>query len=350
MIDACIFIRKDCIVLVYVGDYIVINNDVKIIDDFIKSMQDGEKGFTITADGDLARFLGVEMKHHKDGSIEMTQKHLINRILEVCRIDISELNGRDTPAVKPLLHKDLSGEKRKQDWNYRSAVGMLNYLASSTRPDLVMAVHQCARFNNSPMLSHERAITRICHYLLTTHDQGILYNPNKNIGLQCYADADFTGGWTQVDANNPENLMSCTGYVITFAGCPILWSSKLQTEITLSTTEAEYVALSQAMREVLPIMDLMKELACVMNSNISKPNFYCQVFEDNSSPITVATCKKYTPRTKHIVLKYQQFRQFVNDNTIRIEAIHTKQQIADIFTKPLDSDSFKYQRGKLLGW
>ena len=194
----------------------------------------------------------------------MTQKHLIKRILETCEVDTSDMNGRETPAGKPLLHKDLTGEERKQKWNYRSAVGMLNYLLSSTRSVIAMTAHQCARFNNMPMLSHERAITRICCYFVTSYDKGMHYKPDKNLGLQCYVDAEFAGGWSQVDADNPENLMSRTGYVIMFAGCPFLWSSKLQTEITLSTTEAQYVALSQAMREILPLMDLMKELACVI--------------------------------------------------------------------------------------
>ena len=224
---------------------------------------------------------------------------------------------------------------------------MLNYLVSSTRPNIAMAVHQCARFNNMQMLSHERTVTRICRYLVTIHDKGMHYKPDKKLGLQCYVYADFAGGWSQVDADNPENLMSRTGYVIMFVGCPILWSSKLQTEITLSTTEAEYVVLSQAMREVLPLMDLMKELGCVLDFNTSKPDFYCQVFEDNRSTITVAECKKYTPRTKHIALKHHHFRQFVYDNTIRIKAIDTKQQIADIFTKPLEKEFFKYLRGKM---
>ena len=349
-VDSCVFVRDNCIVLVYVDDCIVISHDSKVIDRFITSMQTGPENFKLTDDGDLARFLGVEMEHKDDGTIVMTQMHLIRRILEACGTDQSMMNGKETPVGKPLLHKDLSGEQRKHNWNYRSAVGMLNYLANSTRPELAMAVHQCARFNNSPMLSHERAITRICRYLILSGDKGIMYKPNKNLGLQCYVGADFAGGWTQVDSDNPENLMSRTGYVIMYDGCPILWCSKLQTEITLSTTESEYVALSQAMREVIPLMNLMKELDKVLKVNASKPDFFCQVFEDNRSTISVATSKKFTPRTKHIALKYHHFRQYVNDKSIRIQSIDTTQQIADIFTKPLDEDAFKYLRGKLVGW
>ena len=154
----------------------------------------------------------------------------------------------------------------------------------------------------------------------------------------------------QIDADNPENLMSRTGYVIMYAGCPILWCSKLQTEIALSTTEAEYIALSQAIREVLPLMELMKELDVILKINISKPDFFCQVFEDNRSTIAVAESKKYTPRTKHIALKYHHFRRYVQDKTIRIQPIDTKEQTADIFTKPLDFPTFSYLRKKLIGW
>ena len=144
--------------------------------------------------------------------------------------------------------------------------------------------------------------------------------------------------------------MSHTGYVIKYAGCPILWCSKLQTEIALSTTEAEYIALSQAMREVLPLMRIMKEVSNVIKANASKPEFHCQVFEDNKSCITVASADKFTPRTKHIALKFHHFRSFVKSKTIRIESIGTKEQVADIFTKPLDDATFFYLRKKLCGW
>ena len=117
------------------------------------------------------------------------------------------MNGRDTPVGKPLLHKDLKGLPRKHKWNYRSAVGMLGYLTGTSRAELAMVVHQCARFNNSLMLSHEQGIIRICRYLLITKDKGMIYRPNLSLGLQCYIDADFAGGSIQVDAENAENLI-----------------------------------------------------------------------------------------------------------------------------------------------
>ena len=82
---------------------------------------------------------------------------------------------------------------------------MLNYLQGSTRPDISMAVHQCARFCNDPRLAHERAVMKIGKYLLATKDRGIKFTPDSSKGIECYADADFAGAWDKADANNPEN-------------------------------------------------------------------------------------------------------------------------------------------------
>ena len=89
------------------------------------------------------------------------------------------------------------------------------------------------------MLSHEQAIKRIAKYLKGKSDRGIVYHPDKTKGIECYVEAYFAGGWSQANSDNPENVMSSTGFAIYYAGCPVLWSSKLQTEISLSTTESE---------------------------------------------------------------------------------------------------------------
>ena len=227
---------------------------------------------------------------------------------------------------------------------------MLGYLQGTTRPDIAMATHQCARFCIDPKLSHERAVKRIVRYLLDTKDEGIIYKPDTSRGLECYVDADFAGGWKDGDHTSPESILSRTGYVIMYAGCPITWSSKLQTEIALSTTESEYIALSTAMREVIPFLNLMQEISELFPVSEKKPIFKCKVFEDNESCIKVAKSPKFTPRTKHIAIKYHHFRTYVQDGTIEIHSNDTKEQIADIFTKPLAEASFVYLRKFLMGW
>ena len=126
--------------------------------------------------------------------------------------------------------------------------------------------------------------------------------------------------------------------------CPILWVSKLQTKITLSTTEAEYVALSQAMRQLLPARKLLKELMTeVDGANTSDDaSISSTVFEDNNGALTMATSPKLTPRSKHIHIKYHFFKSHVGDKTgISIKHINSAEQKADIFTKGLEKVIFE---------
>ena len=102
-----------------------------------------------------------------------------------------KVNHKSTPVTKPLLHKDKDADSRVRSWNYRSAIGMLNYLQASTRPDIAMAVHQCARFSNDPKITHERAVMRIGKYLLGTKDRGVKFIPDKSLGIECFVDADL---------------------------------------------------------------------------------------------------------------------------------------------------------------
>ena len=99
-------------------------------------------------------------------------------------------------------------------------------------------------------------------------EKEVIFKPDTKVGIQCFVDADFAGGWNQADSNDAENVLSQTGYIITYANCPVLWCSKLQTEIALSTTEAEYIALFTAMRDVIPFMFLLKEISFIFNLHV----------------------------------------------------------------------------------
>ena len=147
--------------------------------------------------GDVSRYLGMDIDRNSDGSFEIKQPYLIERILKLLEID-DKVNPKPTPATKPLLHKDKEAEPRVRKWNYRAAVGMLNYLQASTRPDISMAVHQCARFCVDPKITHERAIMRIGKYLLGSKDRGVKFSLDSSRGLECYVDADFAGSWDKV--------------------------------------------------------------------------------------------------------------------------------------------------------
>lgn len=157
-------------------------------------------------------------------------------------------------------------------------------------------------------MSHEKAVKRIVQYLKSTKEKGLIFNVDHSAGIECYVDADFTGGYKNGQSNNAHNCMSRTGYIIKYATCPIVWSSKLQTMIALSTTEAEYMALSTAMREVIHIKQLMEELKENMVNIIDqKPKMKINVFEDNVGAVELGCLPKLRPRTKHIAIQYHHF-------------------------------------------
>jgi len=160
-VNKCVFFRKDCIVLTYVDDCIILGKDMTIVDSVISSLKEGHEEFELVDQGSIDKYLGLLIRDIDANSFEMSQPFLIRRILEFLSLDENKTKGRDTPVGKPLLNRDLDGVPRKHTWLYRGGVGMLSYLANSVRPEIQIAVHQTARFSIKPMRSHELAIMRI---------------------------------------------------------------------------------------------------------------------------------------------------------------------------------------------
>ena len=226
---------------------------------------------------------------------------------------------------------------------------MLNWLAKSTRPDIAFAVSQVARFQVNPRRSHENAVLRICKYLRDTKEEGMTMRA-KNEGFVVYADSDFAGGYMKGHTHDPDTAKSRSAYYIMFNGCLVFWSSKLQTEIALSTTEAEYICLSQTLRTTKYLMRFLREVSKNLPEfQPKKPIFRCTVFEDNNGAIELAKSPKLKPRTKHIHIKYHHFKSEVG-KSIHIEKIGTEKQLADIGTKPLSRNLFARLRKELIGW
>jgi hypothetical protein len=172
--------------------------------------------------------------------------------------------------------------------------------------------------------------------------------------VDCYVDADFCGGFDKHgETEDPATARSRTGFVVYVNGIPISWASKLQTEIALSTMEAEYVALSMATREVLSLRNQLEEM---MNALKIQRNFkftaHSQVFEDNAGALALATSPTLTPRSKHYATKYHFFKAHTKERggILDIKKINTKDQVADILTKPLEATSFAKVRQLLMGW
>ena len=355
-VDHCVYYKGKVVFLLYVDDGIFIGPDPAEIDRFIASLKHDPKcttSYDITDEGNLSDYLGVKVDYLEGGRMSLSQPHLIQQILNDLGFKDNTKSKRTPAPATKILHRDVNGTDFDEPWSYRSVIGKLNFLEKSTRGDLSYAVHQCARFSICPKQSHAEAVRHIGRYLIGTKDKGIILDPKGN-SFDCYVDADFCGNWNPDTAEGDSSTSkSRSGYVIKYAGCPIVWQSKLQTETALSTTEAEYIALSTAPREVISLMALLKEAMHrdhgIPNVTVT-PKIHCKVFEDNSGALAMAQVPKMRPRTKHLNVKYHHFRDHVTRGDISLYAVASTDQEADIYTKPLALTLFQRLRFAILGW
>ena len=247
---------------------------------------------------------------------------------------------------------DGDGEAASLGFSYASVVGMLLYLSGHTRPDIAYAVNCCAWYMFAPKHSHELALKRIGRYLKNTSERGMVIQPTRELNVDAYPDADFAGMYGHEKPTDPACAKSRTGFVIMFARVPILWQSKLQSETALSTMEAEVIALAACMRELIPIVDMVNDLAQSVGLQSVEVNMNISVHEDNSGALVLAEMlpPQFTPRSKHYAIKTIWFREQIQTRGIRLVKIDTKEQLGDIFTKGLAQLAFEYLRSKLIGW
>jgi hypothetical protein len=281
----------------------------------------------------------------------MTQPQLIKGIIKELNFNASTKPTKITAYSTTTLSAGTDCQPHKADWHYRRFIGKLNFLEKSCRPEITCAIHQCARFSADPRNYHTDAVKRIVQYLTGTEEKGIIYKPTKH-SFEVFADADYCGLWDKTIAmEDPTTAKSRTGYIVMYAGCPIIWASQLQPEIAQSVTESEFISLSQALRQTIPLMRLVKELKEKLEIPMDTiPKVQCKLFEDNSGALELANVAKMRPRTKHINAKYHHFRQYVADKNIKVLKIATLDQLADILTKNLPETLFSKFRKLICGW
>jgi hypothetical protein len=256
--DHCLFLRHDCIVICFIDDTLILTKDPKVADSVIEGLRNA--GLDLdkeSTSGNIANYLGIEIRRERDGTLVLTQKGLIKRILEA--MSLESANPKDTPAIK-VLGSFKDSPPFSGSYNYRSVVGMMMYLTSSTCPDCAFAIHQCARFSHDPREAHASALKRLACYLKKTMNDGLRIRPDKRKlhSLHLWADADFAGVWGKEDPQDPTCVRSRTGVLVTLGDTPVFWSSKLQSKTALSTMEAEYIALSTGMRTLLHLRHILR--------------------------------------------------------------------------------------------
>jgi len=197
------------------------------------------------------------------------------------------------------------------------------YAMLCTRPDLAYAVSQISQFSNCPSDIHDSATNRVFKYLRGTSNYGITFDGSKGLILEGYSDANWGGG---------EDRKSMGGYIFTLCGGAISWAAKKQPTVALSSTESEYMALTQAAKESIWIQRLLGELGrtAIRNANL--------IYGDNQGSLALAKNPEYHARTKHIDIQYHFIRECVENGKIAIEYIPTEDMLADGMTKALARD------------
>ncbi|KAG5898489.1 hypothetical protein JTB14_015493 [Gonioctena quinquepunctata] len=204
-----------------------------------------------------------------------------------------------------------------------------------SRPDLAFAVSYVSQFMNNYSSQHWTAVKKILRYLQGTKSFGIIYGRCEEfngIDLCGYTDADYAGDVT--------TRKSRTGYVFMINGSPVTWCSQRQQVVALSTTEAEYIALSFGGREAVWLRQLLKELDVL-------GNIPTVIKVDNQSAIKLANNPEFHERTKHGDVKFHYVRAIIENGEVSLNYVESKLQLADIMTKPLPKDKISTMRSEL---
>nr|KAE8934158.1 hypothetical protein PF009_g15856 [Phytophthora fragariae] len=324
MTEPCLYFRLEgdmtMLVLVYVDDILVATNAEE---EKNKLFEDLDKEYGIKDQGLLKHHLGVEVEQ-TDECVIIRQRKYAHEIVE--KFGYGEAHPVGNPMEVNARFEPL-GENEDSDTSfpYREAIGMLMYLATSTRPDLAFALSQLCRFVAKPSHKHVGALKRVLRYFAGTENYGITYTRQaaelKSVVLEGYCDSDW--------GNDPETRKSTTGLVFTLAGGAVSWMSRRQTIVALSTAEAEYVAACEAAMEAVSESNILQEI-------LPQQDVKLRIGMDSQAALVMATNPTYSRRTRHIELRWHCVREQVEKGVIDLHKVCGDVNPADMFTKPLD--------------
>ncbi|GMF14669.1 unnamed protein product [Phytophthora lilii] len=280
----------------------------------------GKSPFKLKSIGDARFVLGMEIQYNiVKGELLLRQTQFIKHLLK-------KFGQQDSNAVRnPLiigqdLTQDGSHEMHRGKTQFQELVGSLLYVANATRPDISVALSILFQFLDNPLEIHWNAAIRVLCYLKGTATLGIQFLRNKHFVLEAFADANWGG--------DKLTRRSTSGVLLLLGGAPVVFKSKRQATVALSSAEAEYVSLALATQEVAWLRFVLLE----MGFKVEKPT---TVYLDNKSAISIASNHGYTPRAKHIDLRAHFVRDHVEAKTIVLQHVTSEDQLADYLTKPI---------------
>ncbi|GAU32111.1 hypothetical protein TSUD_357950 [Trifolium subterraneum] len=307
------------IISLYVDDLIFTGNNSVMVKGFKESMM---KTFDMTDLGKMRHFLGIEVIQSEKG-IFLCQQRYAKEVLERFKMDKS--NGVYSPIVTGTKLSKHDKSEEVNPTQFKQIVGSLMYL-TATRPDLMFAVHMIARFMEYPVETHMMAAKRILRYIRGTLELGVLYKRGNQTGLIAYSDSDYGG--------DVDDRKSTSGYVFMLGSGAISWSSRKQPIVTLSTTEAEFIAATHCVCQGIWLKRILESMGL-------KQQRCLDVFCDNISTIKLSKNPVLHGRSKHIDIRFHFLRNLSYDGTIEMKHCTSQNQIADIMTKALKLESFE---------
>lgn len=313
--EPCLFEKKDgdsiTIVTLYVDDFFIFSNNQQEMS-FLKHKL-GEQ-FKIKDLGRARNILGMKLDFdRKNNVITVSQEEYIDKLL--VKFKMEECKPVKTPIEMKLDHLYTEGGKQI-DVPYQNLIGSLMYLAVLTRPDISFSISLLSQFNNCYSEVHWQCAKRVLRYLKGTKSYCLKFCKD-DINLEGFADADW--------ANNLKDRKSYTGYVFKLCGSVISWASAKQRTVALSSTEAEYMAISEACQEAIYLRNLMFEL--------TGKTLCVALYNDNQSALSLSSNSVHHSRTKHIDVRYHFVREAINNDFINVNYMSTDLMIADILTK-----------------
>ena len=283
--------------------------------------------FEMSMMGELKFFLGFQIKQLPGGTFISQAKYTQDMLK---KFDMDKAKACKTPMPTSGHLGIGEGEKSVDPKVYRSMIGSLLYLCAS-RPDIMLSVCMCARFQAAPKECHLLAVKRILRYLVHTPSLGLWYPKGATFDLLGYSDSDWAGD--KVDRKSTSGACQLLGRSL------VSWASKKQNSISLSTAEAEYIAAASCCAQLLWMKQTLRDYRVVH----TKVPLLC----DNESAIKIANNPVQHSRTKHIDIRHHFIRDHVARGDIEIAHVSTNHQLADIFTKPLDEARFCELRREL---
>ncbi len=286
----------------------------------IKAKADIESEWEVTDLGTPTKIVGIELTI-TDEYISISSSQYIENVLR--KEGMAQSNAVSTPLDHNIpLEPNPKGNLGDRSNSFARLLGELQYIANATRPDITYAVNRLASYMANPSLQHTTALKRILRYLSGTKTYCITY---KALSER----ADFFSGYADAAYSNADDNRSTTGYVFLAGEGAITWNSKRQISTALSSTEAEYVALSEAAREACWLRNLYTELGLL------KEDMPMVICGDNEGSIAMAKNPQFHKRSKHIATRWHWIRELVQEGTIAVDSCRDPDQTADILTKAL---------------